>query len=98
MAHLQTNSDLRAQLTYRLRQYNPQTGVTTSLGDRLAALEAVRAKCTIPLDEGTAVFVLHNSLHPAIKSMVQINPATAKEFDTYDRQPSPALGEAGRRG
>jgi len=84
VAHLQTNSDLRAQLTYRLRQYNPQTGVTTSLGDHLAALEAVRAKCTIPLDEGTAVFVLHNSLHPAIKSMVQINPATAKEFDTYD--------------
>ena len=78
VAHLDTNGVIRETLFRKLRQYDPTTRVTTPLADYLAKIEALFVKCTAKLDAAS------NGLPPALKPLCQIDPATNKEFLTYE--------------
>jgi len=84
VAHLDTNGVIRETLFRKLRQYDSTTRVTTPLADYLAKIEALFVKCTAKLDAASQVFAVINGLHPALKPLCQIDPATNKEFLTYE--------------
>ena len=84
VAHLQTNADLREKLFRHLKQYNSSTRSTMPLADHLAAVEALFAKCSAPLDSATKVYAVMSSLHPDLKQLCRIDPNTQQEFLTYE--------------
>jgi hypothetical protein len=85
IAHIQTDMEIRRQLFFKFHQHNFYTKVTTPIGNHLSDLQALFNKCSCPLDASTQIFAAHNSLHPAIQSLMRYDPTTGKPFTSYER-------------
>ena len=85
VAHSQTDNEVRRQIFFKTRQHSSLTNFTAPIGSHVAAMQALFNKCSIPLDQGSKIFAMHNSLHPAVQNMLRLDPSTGKPFVTYDR-------------
>jgi hypothetical protein len=84
VAHLDTNFALRETLYCKIKQYDAKTGITVSLADHIAKLEAFFLKCSEKPDPASQVFAVLHSLHPALREHCSRDPATNQEFLTYE--------------
>jgi len=98
VAHMETDLSLHAQLA-RQHQYNSAKNTTTPLATHLEHVETFFPRFDKPITDSTKIYFVHNSLHPAVKPLMALDPTGAqwpayRAFRAHLIASTPAINQA----